>query len=48
MKTKRVPVAVGVSLLFVLPLLLPQSLVNASIQMLIAALFALAFNLLCG
>ena len=48
MKTKRVPVAVGVSLLFVLPLLLPQSLVNASIQVLIAALFALAFNLLCG
>ena len=38
----------AVAVLLVLPFVLPQSLVNASIQMLIAALFACAFNLLCG
>jgi branched-chain amino acid transport system permease protein len=48
MKSKRIPLAAGLLMLLVLPLLLPQSLANASIQMLIAALFALAFNLLCG
>lgn len=40
--------AVGVGLLLALPAVLSQSLVNAAIQMLIAALFACAFNLLCG
>lgn len=39
---------VGLGLLVALPSLLSQSLVNAAIQMLIAALFATAFNLLCG
>ena len=34
--------------LLALPLVLSQSLLNAAIQMLIAALFASAFNLLCG
>lgn len=40
--------AIGVGLLLALPALLSQSLVNAAIQMLIAALFACSFNLLCG
>lgn len=43
-----IPLAVGVALLVALPALLSQSLVNAAIQMLIAALFACAFNLVCG
>lgn len=38
----------GVALLAALPLLLSQGLLNAAIQMLIAALFACAYNLLCG
>lgn len=41
-------VLLGVALLFELPELLSPSLVNAAMQMLIAALFATAFNLLCG
>ena len=41
-------VVLGVVLLAAVPLLLPPGLVNASIQMLIAALFASAYNLLCG
>ncbi len=51
MKTNRVVLLVGaaiVALLFALPIILSPSLLNASIQMLIAALFACAFNLLCG
>jgi len=40
--------AAAVALLAALPFLLPQGLVNAAIQMLIAALFASAYNLLCG
>lgn len=40
--------AAGVALLAALPLLLSQGLLNAAIQMLIAALFACAYNLLCG
>lgn len=40
--------AIGVGLLLALPALLSQSLINAAIQMLIAVLFACAFNLLCG
>ena len=38
----------GLALLLVLPALLSASMLNAAIQMLIAALFACAFNLLCG
>ncbi|WP_459615582.1 branched-chain amino acid ABC transporter permease [Bordetella sp. 2513F-2] len=38
----------GVALLAALPFLLSQGLLNAAIQMLIAALFATAYNLLCG
>jgi branched-chain amino acid transport system permease protein len=41
-------VLAGVALLGAVPFLLSQGLVNASIQMLIAALFASAYNLLCG
>jgi branched-chain amino acid transport system permease protein len=40
--------AVGVATLFALPFLLSQGLLNAAVQMLIAALFASAYNLLCG
>lgn len=40
--------AVGVAALFALPFLLSQGLLNAAVQMLIAALFASAYNLLCG
>lgn len=38
----------GVVLLVALPFLLSQGLLNAAIQMLIAALFACAYNVLCG
>lgn len=50
MTARPVPVAivVGVLVLLALPLLLSQGLVNAAIQMLIAALFACAYNVLCG
>ena len=41
-------VGAGVAALVALPWMLSQGLVNASIQMLIAALFACAYNLLCG
>jgi branched-chain amino acid transport system permease protein len=41
-------IAAAVLLLACVPLLLPQGLVNAAIQMLIAALFASAYNVLCG
>ncbi len=41
-------VAVAVAILVVLPAFLSHSLVNAVNQMLIAALFACAFNILCG
>lgn len=40
--------ALGVLLLAGVPVLLSQGLVNAAIQMLIAALFASAYNVLCG
>lgn len=43
-----VPVAAGVALLAALPGLLSAGLLNASIQMLIAALFACAYSLLAG
>ena len=50
MKKFRSPssVFIGVALLAALPYLLSQGLLNAAIQMLIAALFACAYNLLCG
>ncbi|WP_144637537.1 branched-chain amino acid ABC transporter permease [Bordetella genomosp. 13] len=38
----------GIALLAALPFLLSAGLLNAAIQMLIAALFASAYNLLCG
>lgn len=38
----------SVALLSALPLVLSQGLVNAAIQMLIAALFACAYNVVCG
>lgn len=40
--------AAGVLLLVLVPVLLSQGLVNAAIQVLIAALFASAYNVLCG
>lgn len=43
-----IALALGVGLLLALPALTTASLLNASIQMLIAALFACAFNVLCG
>lgn len=48
MRTAPIACVAGVALLAALPLLLPQGLLNAAIQMLIAALFASAYNLLCG
>lgn len=48
MKSRFTLVIAGVALLIALPYLLSQGLVNAAIQMLIAALFACAYNLLCG
>ena len=41
-------VLIGIAVLAALPYLLSQGLLNAAIQMLIAALFACAYNLLCG
>lgn len=48
MKAGLVFLASGIALLVALPFLLTQGLLNAAIQMLIAALFASAYNLLCG
>ncbi|WP_411880833.1 branched-chain amino acid ABC transporter permease [Polaromonas sp. YR568] len=50
MKFRSVPVlaALGVLLLAAAPVLLSQGLLNAAIQMLIAVLFASAYNVLCG
>jgi len=48
MKTAFLCVAAGVAALLALPFLLSQGLLNAAVQMLIAALFATAYNLLCG
>jgi len=45
---RRGVVGLGVAVLIALPWILSQGLVNASIQMLIAALFACAYNLLSG
>ena len=41
-------IVLGVALLFALPWLVSGSMLNAAVQMLIAALFAMAFGLLCG
>jgi branched-chain amino acid transport system permease protein len=48
MKPRTALVGVGVALLLAGPAVLSQGLVNAATQMLIAALFACAYNLLCG
>lgn len=48
MKARLTLVVAAVALLVALPYLISQGLVNAAIQMLIAALFACAYNLLCG
>jgi branched-chain amino acid transport system permease protein len=48
MKLRLILVTAAVAILAALPFLLPQGLLNAAIQMLIAALFASAYNLLCG
>jgi branched-chain amino acid transport system permease protein len=48
MKTRTLCILIGVAVLIALPLLLSQGLLNAAIGMLIAALFACAYNLLCG
>ncbi|ETI59686.1 branched-chain amino acid ABC transporter permease [Marinomonas profundimaris] len=48
MKTQSVLFITAIALLLAIPFLLSQGLVDAAIQMLIAALFASAYNLLCG
>lgn len=48
MKTRIILLAAGVAALAAAPLALSDGLVNAAISMLIAALFACAYNLLCG
>lgn len=45
---QSVVVLLVVALLVALPYLVSESMTNAAIQMLIAALFATAFSLLCG
>ncbi|HEY0817551.1 MAG TPA: branched-chain amino acid ABC transporter permease [Rhizobacter sp.] len=47
-RTTLVALGLGIAALLSVPFLLSQGLVNAAIQMLIAALFALAYNVLCG
>ncbi|RYY98909.1 MAG: branched-chain amino acid ABC transporter permease [Comamonadaceae bacterium] len=47
-RSVSIVLVLGVALLFALPALLSQGLLNAAIQMLIAALFACAYNVLCG
>ncbi|WP_368648223.1 branched-chain amino acid ABC transporter permease [Castellaniella ginsengisoli] len=48
MNIRTILLAGGVALLIAAPLALSDGLVNAAISMLIAALFACAYNLLCG
>jgi branched-chain amino acid transport system permease protein len=48
MRSRIVLLGIGVALLLAAPVLLSQGLLNAAIQMLVAALFACAYNLLCG
>src|SRR5512139_653246 len=47
-RSRLVGLGIGLAVLLSVPFLLSQGLVNAAIQMLIAALFALAYNVLCG
>jgi branched-chain amino acid transport system permease protein len=47
-RTPLAALATGLLLLVAVPFLLSQGLVNAAIQMLVAALFASAYNVLCG
>ncbi|SDE99681.1 branched-chain amino acid ABC transporter permease [Limimaricola pyoseonensis] len=48
MKAKIFLVAIAVAVLVALPWLVSTPLLNAAVQMLIAALFAMAFSFLCG
>lgn len=48
MKARFFWIAIGLASLAAVPFVLSQGLVNAAIPMLIAALFACAYNLLCG
>lgn len=48
MRTSLIACLAGVCVLAALPYLLSQGLLNAAVQMLIAALFASAYNVLCG
>lgn len=48
MKSRFTLIVLAIALLMAVPYLLSQGLINAAIQMLIAALFASAYNLLCG
>jgi branched-chain amino acid transport system permease protein len=48
MRSTWIPVLSGTALLVILPALLSAGLLNASVQMLIAALFACAYGLLAG
>jgi branched-chain amino acid transport system permease protein len=48
MKTRFILLAIAIALLAAAPFFLTQGLINAAIQMLIAVLFACAYNLLCG
>jgi branched-chain amino acid transport system permease protein len=48
MKSRITLLVAAIALLIAVPYLLSQGLVNAAIQMLIAVLFASAYNLLCG
>lgn len=48
MRSRFVLLGIGVALLLAAPVLLSQGLLSAAIQMLVAALFACAYNLLCG
>ncbi|MBV2180512.1 MAG: branched-chain amino acid ABC transporter permease [Castellaniella sp.] len=48
MKTRMILIVIGVAALAAAPMALSDGLVNAAISMLIAALFACAYNLLCG
>lgn len=48
MKIKSIILLLGLVLLVALPFLVSSSMLNAAVLMLIAALFAMAFGLLCG
>ena len=48
MKLTKILLVILLLALVVVPVVVPVSMVNTAIQMLIAALFACAFNLLCG